>query len=97
MPAKPKRGSGREVQANGPPDEVMAAAYTKHLARVQAWLASQPNISVLDIDYNDLLAAPRPGARSANHFLNDALDIESMVSAVKPELYRNRIRGEKQL
>ena len=82
----------RESAAQSPPDDVMAAAFTKHLAHVQEWLRAQSHISVLDIDYNQLLADPLPGTQSANHFLDDALDVASMVSAVRPELYRNRAR-----
>ena len=71
-------------------DAEMARLFDKHLEKVTAWLAAQPNMDVLDVDYNGLLADPAPGARAVNQFLGGALDEEAMIGAVDPGLYRNR-------
>jgi hypothetical protein len=72
-------------------DARLAAAFQKHLARVQAWLAAQPNIALLNVDYNALLSDPIAGSRAVKRFLDDGLDMQRMVAVVNPDLYRNRI------
>jgi hypothetical protein len=74
-------------------DEEMARLFQKHLQRVRAWLATQPNVAVLDVDYNRLLADPWPYAEQINRFLGGGLDVARMVQAVNLNLYRNRIEG----
>ena len=71
-------------------DEKLAELFEKHLRKVTAWLATRPNISVLDVDYNRLLDDPRPYAQQVNSFLGNMLDVEKMVGVVDPSLYRNR-------
>ena len=39
-------------------DEEMAALFAKHVAKVQEWLRSRPNFTLLDVDYNAMLADP---------------------------------------
>jgi hypothetical protein len=73
-------------------DEVLAGMYRKHLATVDAWLRAQPNISVLYLDYNAVLADPRQYIAEINRFLGDNLDIEKMAAIIDPNLYRQRGR-----
>jgi hypothetical protein len=71
-------------------DEKLAELLAKHVAKTKAWLAAQPNFSLLDIDYNAMLAGPGPFVPQINRFLGGGLDEEAMVAVVDPGLYRNR-------
>jgi hypothetical protein len=72
------------------PDEKMAAMFEKHLAKIEEWLAARPNMRVLYVKYNDILAAPAEAAREVNEFLGGSLDEAAMVSVVDKQLYRQR-------
>ena len=71
-------------------DEEMADLFSKHLAKVEAWLRGQPNFTVLNVDYNLLLADPVPQTHAVNEFLDNRLDESRMATVVNPDLYRNR-------
>lgn len=71
-------------------DERMAELFGRHLTQIESWLANQPNMQVLYVHYGDVLAAPAHEAERINHFLGDTLDVEKMVAAVDPSLYRQR-------
>ncbi|WP_165225836.1 sulfotransferase family protein [Aquisphaera insulae] len=73
----------------GPRDDIKAA-FVKHLSRLRAWLAQQPNMQVLYIRYSDLVKDPEAQASRINEFLGGALDVAAMAEAVDPSLYRNR-------
>jgi hypothetical protein len=72
------------------PDEKMAAMFEKHLAKVEEWLAAQPNVRVLYVRYNEILADPAAAARAVNEFLGGSLDEAAMVGVVDGQLYRQR-------
>lgn len=72
-------------------DQELAEIFTKHLRQVETWLAGQPNFVVLTVDYNLLIADPRPLAEQVNAFLGGTLDVSAMCKAVNPQLYRNRV------
>lgn len=71
-------------------DERMGALLARHLQQVEDWLAAQPNISLLIVDYNALIADPQDHAAQVNAFLGGGLDAPAMRAAVNPQLYRNR-------
>ncbi len=71
-------------------DEEMARLFTQHVNKVKAWLANQPHISVLDVDYNQMLADPRPHLVAVDQFLGNILDVDRMLTVVDQDLYRNR-------
>ena len=78
---------GEESQIS---DEKLAELLAKHVAKTKDWLTAQPNFSLLDIDYNAMLAGPAPFVPQINRFLGGGLDEEAMVVVVDPDLYRNR-------
>jgi hypothetical protein len=80
----------RGEPADSVPDDRMAAMFNKHVAQVEAWLASQPNIEVLYVSYNDVMKDSRPHAEEINSFLGGSLDVEAMVSVVDRALYRQK-------
>ena len=58
--------------------------------KVRAWLARQPNIEVLFVNYNDLVDRPAGEAERVSAFLGGKADAQSMSKTVDPSLYRNR-------
>ncbi|HZW02724.1 MAG TPA: sulfotransferase [Anaerolineaceae bacterium] len=71
-------------------DEALAAQFRKHLSKIEAWLAKQPNVEVLYLEYNAILADPRPHLERLNAFLDGRLDLERMLQVVDPSLYRQK-------
>ena len=71
-------------------DADMRDIFGKHVAKITAWLEQQPNFSVLDVNYNDLLADPTPHVQAINTFVGGKLNEHAMLMVVNPELYRNR-------
>jgi hypothetical protein len=71
-------------------DATMAGLFGKHLQQVRAWMNSQPNLLYLDLDYNMMLADPKPFVRQINQFLGGDLDEDKMVAVIDPSLYRQR-------
>jgi hypothetical protein len=75
-----------------PRDEIVRA-FVQHLDRLHEWLAGQRNMAILRVSYQALVEQPREQAESIRSFLGGQGDVEGMVGAVDPSLYRNRIRG----
>jgi hypothetical protein len=71
-------------------DEQMAQFFEKHLHKIFSWMDERPYVSYLDVDYNQMLADPRPTLEQVNDFLGGMLDIDAMTAVVDPTLYRNR-------
>ncbi len=82
------------VRRGEDPDRVsnadMAALFEKHVAQVEAWMISQPNLQTLDVDYNAILKNPQIWVERIVSFLGGNLDAEAMVGVVDPALYRQR-------
>lgn len=80
----------RRGEADEMDDEKMSALFEKHLQQVKGWLAQEENYSVLYVHYSEALADARSQAERVQKFLGADLDVEKMVEAVDPNLYRNR-------
>jgi hypothetical protein len=74
----------------GVTDEQLRPLYEKHIALTLSWLEGQPNISLLQVKYQQILAQPEEESRQINKFLGKQLDTREMATAVDPHLYRNR-------
>lgn len=72
------------------PEQTMTRLMAKHLERTRRWLKSQPNVSAIEIAYQDAIRNPRSVAEQVVRLVNRGLDIDRMVGAVDPSLYRNR-------
>lgn len=72
-----------------PRDEIKGA-FSRHLEQLFAWLEKQPNMKVLYVHYQDVVADPKEQARKIAAFLDGRVDPEKMAAAVDPSLYRNR-------
>ena len=78
-------------KAAGPPDAEMRALYESHLRQVEAGVGRQPGFRLLWCDYSDVLLRPRETAERVAGFVGSGLDVDRMVEAVDPALYRNRV------
>jgi hypothetical protein len=71
-------------------DEEMSEKYKKHLGHVKEWLASQGNIDVIYVSYNDIIECPYENAKVVSQFLGGWLDAEEMARVVEKSMYRQR-------
>lgn len=71
------------------PDDKMAAYFTSHVKKVEAWLGAQPNVETLYVSYNEMLAEPTRLAAEVAAFVG-GVDAERMAAVVSGELYRQR-------
>jgi hypothetical protein len=71
-------------------DAQLAEIFQKHLQKTTAWLAGQPNMQVLYINYNDMLKDPSPSLKQVNQFLDGKLNVEEMAGVIDKNLYRQR-------
>lgn len=71
-------------------DSTMAALFEKHLRQVYEWMENQPDLSYLEVDYNEALKDPHSTAEKVNQFLGGKLDVGAMVDTVDVNLYRQR-------
>lgn len=71
-------------------DEKMKKIYQEHLKQVNAWIAKQPNIEVLYVNYNTMLGSPLESLQKVNEFLGGDMDVTVMAGVVDKELYRER-------
>ena len=71
-------------------DAKMTELYEKHLLRVEEWMAAQPHIKVLHVDYAETLSYPMESAQRVSAFLNNALNLEAMAASVDSTLNRQR-------
>ena len=71
-------------------DAALAGVFEKQLATTRGWLAQQPNVHVLYLNYRDVIGHPLVVAGQINHFHNGNLRVADMAAAVDPSLYRQR-------
>ena len=80
----------RRMNRQPAPTAEMLAAYRLHLEKLQEWLTSRPDISVLQVNYKHLIEQPETKAKHICEFLGRNLDLGAMSSSIDTELYRNR-------
>ena len=76
-------------------DAEMAVQLQKHLSVVKPWLARQPHMDVLYVNYNALIGNPAPFCEKIVGFLGLELDPARMLAVPNRMLYRNRAGVEK--
>jgi sulfotransferase family protein len=77
-------------EAGSQDDTEIAVQLQEHLSVVKPWLARQPNMDVLYVKYNALIADPAPFCERIVSFLGLPLDQVRMRSVPDKLLYRNR-------
>ena len=65
-------------------------SFKAEYAVYEAQLQRRPNMRVLYVQYNDVVADPVGAAGSVAEFLGLELDVAAMAASVDPALYRNR-------
>lgn len=76
-------------------DEEMEQQFLKHLTVIKPWLVRQPNMEVLYVKYNALMAQPGPFCEKIASFLDCPLDRTRMLAVPDKQLYRNRADDRK--
>jgi hypothetical protein len=74
----------------GLPAERLKQMFKNQLATVREWLAKHDCFILQDIHYARLIDDPASQAELINQFLGGNLDVNAMITAIRPELYRNR-------
>lgn len=72
------------------PRDQIRRAFTTHLEKLRAWLPEQKHMAVLTVSYNELLEHPFDQTQRVGTFLGGQANVEKMVKAIDPTLYRNR-------
>jgi hypothetical protein len=72
-------------------DVEMEEQFKRHLAAIKYWLARQPNIEVLYMDYGKMLTSPAVYCSRILEFVDSPLDLEKMQEVPNERLYRNRV------
>jgi hypothetical protein len=71
-------------------DEKLKQLFMPELDKFDRWIAAQPNFSIIEVDYSDMVASPATQCKRINGFLGGVLDGDRAAAAVDPSLYRNR-------
>ena len=71
-------------------DTELHEQFQQHLKAVKFWLARQPNIDLLYVSYNEIMANPDNYCQVIADFLSLDMDVSKMRSVPNKHLYRNR-------
>ena len=88
--ASQKKMLDNRGEANKVSDAEMEEQYRAHIAAVRPWLARQPHMDVLYVDYNKMMSDPGPLCQRLVEFLDMPLDAQKMQTVPNAKLYRNR-------
>lgn len=72
-------------------DEVMGKKFNEHLENNNKWLKTQNNMHVHYVDYNQLIANPKPIISELNKFLGGIVNEKNSASAINTNLYRQKV------
>lgn len=72
------------------PDESLAGIFQQQLTQLEGWLANQPHMTALAVEYHECLSRPASVARAVNQFLGGTLNEQAMAAVVNQTLYRQR-------
>ena len=71
-------------------DEQLMASFDDQLNKLDVWIRAQENFTILNLNYDEVVADPARAAVDITNFLGLKLDVEAMAQSVNPSLYRNR-------
>ena len=72
------------------PKEAVISAFERHLEKIRAWLANQPNMTVLYVNYSSVVENVEHEVARICNFLSRDLDTVAMTSKVEKSLHRER-------
>ncbi len=88
--ASQRKMLARRNETSNISDAEMEAQFREHLKAIKYWLARQPNMDVMYVDYNRMMANPDELCPKIVDFLGMPLDVDKMRSVPNEKLYRNR-------
>ncbi len=71
-------------------DDQLRRTFSAQSTRIRRWLAQQPNVELLAVNYGQIIADPAHSSAAIASFLSGDLDVAAMAAAVDPKLYRTR-------
>jgi len=71
-------------------DTEMQEQFQKHLAAIKYWLARQPHMDVMYVDYNKMISKPENYCQAIADFIAIPVDVSKMLAVPNESLYRNR-------
>lgn len=71
-------------------NEDLVRIFSAHLQATRRWLADQPNIQTVFVDYNRLIQNPAKTLGTVEGFLGLSLERPEILSIVDPKSYRQR-------
>lgn len=84
----------QQIMLKRNPDEfpmAIASVFQKELDFVENWSKTEPGVSILYVDYKEVVDNPFENADKINEFLGGRLNVDNMVHVVDPTLYRNKV------
>ena len=94
--ASQRKMLARRNETSNVSDAEMEAQFREHLQAIKYWLARQPNMDVVYVDYNRMMADPSAYCQKIANFVGLPLDVDKMRSVPNERLYRNRAGGGQQ-
>lgn len=88
--ASQRKMLARRNETSNISDAEMEAQFREHLKVIKYWLARQPNMEVIYVDYNRMMADPDQYLQKIVDFIGLPLDLERMRAVPNEGLYRNR-------
>lgn len=71
-------------------DEEIGRLFEKHLEKVNAWIAKQPNITCIEVNYNEMLQDSATQLARIDQFFDHTLDVKKMQQVIDHRLHRQR-------
>ncbi len=87
--------ASQQAMLGRPPGSVaenhrLITIFQRELAQLDGWLTTRPQISVLNVAHERLMAHPEVVVKEIGTFLTQSLDLTAMQKAIQPALYRQR-------
>src|SRR5512140_117429 len=93
--ASQRKMLARRNETSAVSDAEMEAQFREHLKAIKYWLARQPNMEVMYVDYNRMMADPDAYCPKIAAFIGLPLDVAKMRAVPNERLYRNRAPEQK--
>ena len=83
----------RGIEEEGVSRSQMMVAFDREIEETLGWVEVQPNMKMLEVNYNHLMEDAATELERIQEFLGRELDQAAMLQRVDPELYRQRRSG----
>ncbi|MCA9245046.1 MAG: hypothetical protein KDA32_13900, partial [Phycisphaerales bacterium] len=82
--------SGKKTTSSPEDAAKVRDIFETELKRFYDWVATAKHITMIDVNYNEMLTDPKPWVAKINELLDSNLDTDKMMGVVDPSLYRQR-------